>query len=52
MNTSLYAAVTEANSITGAALADALKNTAVERVRIVCEADGHFYLYAECGHVI
>lgn len=47
MNTSQYAEVTEANSITGAALADALKNTAVERVRIVCEADGHFYLYAK-----
>lgn len=47
MNTQPYAEVTEANAITAAALADALKNSAVERIRVVCEADGHFYVYAK-----
>jgi hypothetical protein len=47
MTTNKYAAVTEANSITGASLADALKNNAVEHIRITCEPDGHFYLYAK-----
>jgi hypothetical protein len=47
MNTEAYAEVTEANAITAAALSDALKNSAVERIRLVCEADGHFYVYAK-----
>ena len=47
MNTDQYAEVTEGNAITAAALADALKNSAVERIRVVCEADGHFYVYAK-----
>ena len=47
MNTLQYTEVTEANAITGAALADALNNHAVERIQIVCEADGHFYVYVK-----
>lgn len=47
MNTLQYTEVTEANAITGAALADALNNQAVERIQIVCEADGHFYVYVK-----
>lgn len=43
----LYQEVTEANAITSAGLTDALKNNAVERIRLVCEADGHFYVYAK-----
>lgn len=47
MINSMYAEITEANSITGSALADALKNSAVEKIRLICESDGHFYLYAK-----
>lgn len=47
MNTIMYDAVTEANSITGGALADALRNNAVERITLTCESDGHFYVYAK-----
>lgn len=47
MNRTNYVDVTEANAITSGALADALKNNAVERISIVCETDGHFYLYAK-----
>ena len=42
-----YQEVTEGNAITLAGLADALKNSAVERISIACEADGHFYVYAK-----
>jgi len=47
MNQAMYAEVTEANAITGGALADALKNNAVERIRLTCENDGHFYVYVK-----
>jgi hypothetical protein len=42
-----YQEVTEANAITSAGLADALRNDAVERISIACESDGHFYVYAK-----
>lgn len=47
MTTERYTEITEGNSITGAALADALKNGAVEKIRLTTEADGHFYLFAK-----
>jgi hypothetical protein len=43
----MYAVITESNAITGAALADALQNSAVERIRLTCESDGFFYIYAK-----
>lgn len=43
----MYTEITESNSITGAGLADALINQAVERIRLTCESDGFFYLYAK-----
>ena len=47
MNANQSQGVTDANSITGAALTDALINNAVEHIRIVCEADGHFYVFVK-----